>query len=106
MWYVPSQLLANPSPHQVVHLFSFPTIKMNAKSNSHTFTYDGIDVCGERLANEILEECEKLQESNFRITKISVVAYSQGGLTSRYALGVLHSYKFFDKIEPVVKFCS
>ena len=46
-------------------------------------TYQGIDRCGERLAEEVngyVDEHPALQ-------RISVVGHSMGGLIARYALG-------------------
>lgn len=73
---------------------------MNAKSNETNLTYDGIDICGTRLAREILAEYEFLSET-FNVTKFSMIGYSQGGLTSRYAMGVLYTEGFFEKVVPV-----
>eukprot|EP00744_Colponema_vietnamica_P013875 GILI01019447.1.p1 GENE.GILI01019447.1~~GILI01019447.1.p1 ORF type:complete len:448 (-),score=66.23 GILI01019447.1:36-1337(-) len=65
--------------------------------NSGIKTYDGIDVCGERLFQEILQ----LLEKNPSITRISLIGYSAGGLFSRYAIGRLQKTGVFDRIEPV-----
>lgn len=86
------------------------------KTGSHSgfLTYDGIDVNGKRISDEILAETSRLShESNLEsssdsVTKFSIVGYSLGGLISRYALGVLYHRKYFDNIDPVnfVTFCS
>ena len=73
-----------------------------AKRNSGNFTYDGIERGGERVCQEIEEEIEKLAAEGQEIKRISLVGYSLGGLISRYAIGLLHSKGFFDKIKPVV----
>ena len=72
-----------------------------AKSNSDSFTYDGIDVGGERVAQEIEGELERLEKSGSKIRKLSVVGYSLGGLIARYSIGLLYSRGVFDRIEPV-----
>ena len=73
-----------------------------AKRNSGSFTYDGIELGGERVCQEIEQEIEKLAKEGQEIKRISLVGYSLGGLISRYAIGLLDSKGFFDKIKPVV----
>ncbi len=73
-----------------------------AKRNSGSFTYDGIELGGERLCQEIEEEIEKLAKSGQEIKRISLVGYSLGGLVARYACGLLYSKDFFEKIKPIV----
>jgi triacylglycerol esterase/lipase EstA (alpha/beta hydrolase family) len=48
-------------------------------------TYQGIDRCGERLA----EEVSTYVEQHLALQRISVVGHSMGGLIARYALGML-----------------
>ncbi|KAK6530102.1 hypothetical protein TWF694_003474 [Orbilia ellipsospora] len=72
-----------------------------AAKNSGNYTYDGIELGGERLAGEIEELLDELAERGVRIKKFSIVGYSLGGLVSRYVVGVLHSKGIFDKITPV-----
>jgi hypothetical protein len=52
----------------------------------YKLTLDGVDVMGERLAQEIVEETNKRPQ----IRKISFVAHSVGGLVARYAIGRLY----------------
>ncbi|KAF4631998.1 hypothetical protein G7Y89_g6131 [Cudoniella acicularis] len=72
-----------------------------AKRNSNSFTYDGIEVGGERVCQEIEEEIERLAKEGQEIKKLSLVGYSLGGLVIRYAAGLLDSKGFFEKIQPV-----
>lgn len=74
-----------------------------AGSNEGYRTYDGIDLCGKRVSLEI--EAELKQE---KVTKLSVVGYSLGGLIARYAIGILYSKGYFSTLEPVnfVTFCT
>lgn len=72
-----------------------------AETNRDDSTYDGIDWGGERVAQEILEEIEKVEQQGQKVTKFSVTGYSLGGLVARYVIGILHQRKFFDKITPV-----
>lgn len=72
-----------------------------AKGNSGSFTYDGIELGGERLAHEIEEMLDALSTKGHNIKKLSVVGYSLGGLVARYAIGLLHARGWLDKLEPV-----
>ncbi|KAF6149918.1 hypothetical protein GIB67_008639 [Kingdonia uniflora] len=54
--------------------------------NASMRTFDGVDVMGDRLAEEIIEEIKRLPE----VRKISFVAHSVGGLVARYAIGRLY----------------
>lgn len=77
-----------------------------AKRNSGSFTYDGIELGGERVCQEIEEEIEKLAREGQEIKKLSIVGYSLGGLVARYAIGLLDSKGLFEKVEPMVSaFC-
>ncbi|MBA0678472.1 hypothetical protein Goari_019815 [Gossypium aridum] len=49
-------------------------------------TLDGVDVMGERLANEVLDVIQEKPN----LSKISFVAHSVGGLVARYAIGKLY----------------
>ncbi|GBC00406.1 hypothetical protein RclHR1_03850004 [Rhizophagus clarus] len=76
---------------------------LNAKCNSSKYTYDGINVCGDRLVEEIHAEVKSLQDkSSNKITKFSIIGYSLGGLISRYAIGILYQQGFFKLIEPIL----
>lgn len=76
---------------------SFPSYK----------TYDGIDVNGHRVAKEVIDVIENLQNHD-KVDTIDMVGYSLGGLVSRFALGVLYQSGVFDKIQPrlFTTFCS
>lgn len=78
------------------------------KSNEKFKTYDGIDLCGSRVAQEILHEVEKLSNIGFNIDEFSLVGYSLGGLIARFAIGVLYYKGFFQHRRAVnfITFCS
>ncbi|XP_057971867.1 lipid droplet phospholipase 1 isoform X2 [Malania oleifera] len=57
-----------------------------SERNVASLTLDGVDVMGERLAEEVLEVIK--QRPN--ISKISFIAHSVGGLVARYAIGRLY----------------
>ena len=74
---------------------------LSAKTNSDSFTYDGVDLGGERVTQEIETYIEDLEKKGMRIRKLSVVGYSLGGLVARYAIGLLYSKGWFDRLQPV-----
>ncbi|KAJ5918405.1 hypothetical protein N7466_009061 [Penicillium verhagenii] len=71
------------------------------EGNSGNFTYDGVEVGGERVVHEIEDTLQKLEAKGQKITKISVVGYSLGGLVARYAIGLLQAHGWLDKVEPM-----
>ncbi|KAF2729368.1 lipase/serine esteras-like protein [Polyplosphaeria fusca] len=71
------------------------------KRNSGSFTYDGIELGGERVLNEVEDALKELAKSGHDIKKISIIGYSLGGLISRYAIGLMYQKGLFDKIQPV-----
>jgi predicted alpha/beta superfamily hydrolase len=48
------------------------------------------------------EEIENLATEGKEIERLSMIGYSLGGLVARYAIGLLHSKRFFERITPVV----
>ena len=48
------------------------------KRNSGTFTYDGIELGGERVTREIEDAIEEYARNGVEIRKISIVGYSLG----------------------------
>ncbi|KAF0901488.1 hypothetical protein E2562_003481 [Oryza meyeriana var. granulata] len=63
-----------------------------SSSNIYTKTFDGIDVAGRRLANEVLDVIWKTAG----LSKISFLAHSLGGLFARYAISILYSMETKD----------
>ncbi|KAK7279083.1 hypothetical protein RJT34_24127 [Clitoria ternatea] len=57
-----------------------------SERNVSMLTLDGVDVMGDRLAEEVLEVIKKKPN----MQKISFVAHSVGGLVARYAIGKLY----------------
>lgn len=93
MKYVASTLRQKYSEDELVVLV--------VKSNAGNFTYDGIEVGAERCVTEVEERLEELARDGHHITKFSMVGYSLGGLVARYALGILHTRGWFEKIKPI-----
>jgi len=56
-----------------------------SQANAFVKTFDGIDVCGERLADEIRD----LAKARPNLKYLSVIGHSLGGLIARYAIGAL-----------------
>lgn len=80
----------------------FPPNKLRilvAKRNSGSFTYDGIELGGERVCLEIEEELALIKSKGGNIKKISIAGYSLGGLVARYAIGLLHARGVLDDLE-------
>ncbi|KAN0112712.1 DUF676 domain containing protein [Hyaloscypha variabilis] len=100
LWGNPNHLevvaksLREKHPEESLHI-------LVAKRNSGSFTYDGIELGGERVCQEIEEEIEKLAKAGQEIKRISLVGYSLGGLVARFCVGLLYSKGFFEKITPV-----
>ncbi|KAL9111754.1 MAG: hypothetical protein Q9227_003813 [Pyrenula ochraceoflavens] len=76
-------------------------VVLAVKRNIGSLTYDGIERGGERTVQEIEETLEELARDGYEIRKLSVAGYSLGGLVARYAVGLLHSRGWFDKLQPV-----
>jgi hypothetical protein len=95
--------------------------------NEGANTYDGIDFCAERAVEEIDSQIKLLEKSEgskveSKVTRFSIVGYriiylcaiceshslnaplhirySLGGLIARFALGILWSRGFFDRVKP------
>jgi Putative serine esterase (DUF676) len=76
-------------------------IVLAVKQNAGSYTYDGIEIGSERVAKEIEETLDQLARDGYQIKKLSMMGYSLGGLVARYALGLLHSRGWFERIRPV-----
>ncbi|KAH6655467.1 putative serine esterase-domain-containing protein [Truncatella angustata] len=72
-----------------------------AKRNTGSFTYDGVERGGERVCVEIEEELEMIKSKGGKITKLSIVGYSLGGLVARYAVGLLGAKGVLDQVQPM-----
>lgn len=59
-----------------------------SECNYSNLTYDGVDLMGERLAEEVRQVVQRRRN----LRKISFVAHSLGGLISRYAIGKLYEH--------------
>ncbi|KAF8529899.1 putative serine esterase-domain-containing protein [Gautieria morchelliformis] len=71
------------------------------RSNGENRTYDGIDWCAERIADEVEAHIMNIQANGRRkVTRFSVIGYSLGGLIARFLIGVFHSRGFFEDVEP------
>ncbi|XP_010258786.1 PREDICTED: putative lipase YOR059C [Nelumbo nucifera] len=71
---------------QFVKMLPDKVIVHCSERNVSKLTLDGIDIMGERLAEEVIE----VTKQNPGLQKISFVAHSLGGLVARYAIGKLY----------------
>jgi hypothetical protein len=67
------------------HLDPSSTVLFVSHCNERTRTFDGVDVCGERLAAEV----RAVAARHPGLRRISILSHSMGGLISRYAAGRL-----------------
>ncbi|CAL9772867.1 unnamed protein product [Musa acuminata subsp. burmannicoides] len=74
-----------------------------SESNMYKLTLDGVDIMGERLAEEIIEVVNK----RLYLRKISFIAHSVGGLVARYAIGRLYRPLIMKSLEnPLCDACD
>ncbi|GIL46461.1 hypothetical protein Vafri_3450 [Volvox africanus] len=73
----------------------------NFAGNSKFATYDGIDICGERLFQGVKSAHDNLVHQGTPPTHISFIGFSLGGLIARYAAGRLFSEGYFDHVMPL-----
>ncbi|CAL9752674.1 unnamed protein product [Musa acuminata subsp. burmannicoides] len=73
--------------NQFVRMLPDKVIIHCSERNMYRLSLDGVDVMGERLAEEVAEVVKSRPE----LQKISFVAHSVGGLVARYAIGRLYS---------------
>ncbi|KAJ3271227.1 hypothetical protein HDV01_006960 [Terramyces sp. JEL0728] len=69
---------------------------LNIETNQGNLTYDGIDICGDRVVKDI----HTFIETN-PIDQISFIGYSLGGLILRYVIGKLYNAGFFSNVTPM-----
>ncbi|CAG8786591.1 10421_t:CDS:1, partial [Acaulospora morrowiae] len=72
---------------------------------NHTCTEDGIEMCGKRLADNLLEYVGwPWTDNSPLISKISLIGHSLGGLINIFLIGYLNSVtdgKFFKDVQPI-----
>ncbi|GBF98593.1 GPI inositol-deacylase [Raphidocelis subcapitata] len=73
----------------------------NSGVNERRKTHDGVDACGDRLAQLILARTAALKLDGHGVVKLSLLGYSLGGLMCRYAVGKLYAVGYFDNVQPV-----
>ncbi|CAH8337141.1 unnamed protein product [Eruca vesicaria subsp. sativa] len=81
---------------QFVKKFPEKVLVHRSESNSATLTFDGVDMMGERLADEVLS----VVKNRGGLKKISFVAHSLGGLVARYAVGKLYEQRGDEANSP------
>ncbi|MEW5310964.1 MAG: hypothetical protein WDW38_002715 [Sanguina aurantia] len=78
---------------------------LNSRVNEKNLTYDGVDICGTRVASLVQDTVASLAAQGQTVTHLSFVGYSLGGLYNRYAVGKLWAEGFFDAVVPL-NFCT
>mmetsp|Transcript_13281 Transcript_13281/g.21795 ORF Transcript_13281/g.21795 Transcript_13281/m.21795 type:complete len:501 (-) Transcript_13281:324-1826(-) len=77
--------------------FGESAVVLLPRGNEWKQSMDGIDVCGERIANEVIAELKRFPT----LKKFSIIGFSLGGLWSRYAVGVLYEKGILpSRLEP------
>ncbi|KAH3674382.1 hypothetical protein WICMUC_003347 [Wickerhamomyces mucosus] len=82
------------------------------KTSGLVKTYDGVEIIGQRMLIEILNEInrlyespsennEELQQEPIMVKKISFLGYSLGGIVSRYIIGEFERLGLFKTIKPM-----
>lgn len=80
-----------------------PVMIMIPCKNGFFKTFDGIDIVGERVLKEIKLFMRSRNENEIKnLKKLNIVAYSMGGLISRYIIKDLK--KFMNKRYPQIEF--
>jgi hypothetical protein len=84
------------SPHRCSLIYNCPV-------NHFFYTFQGIDICGWRLKQDLKEfiSCWTTAHPSQPIQSISFIGYSAGGLFNRYCVGLLFQESFFQEIKPI-----
>ncbi|WVO14739.1 hypothetical protein L204_102377 [Cryptococcus depauperatus] len=79
------------------------TVVYLPKNISGARTWDGIDVCAQRVAEEVEGEIDRLFDEGTDVVGFSVMGYSLGGLIARYLIGLLNARQpsFFVRHKPI-----
>lgn len=71
---------------QLLKKYPYDTVVHCSECNSSTMTFDGVDIMGDRLAEEVISVIKRHPS----VRKISFFGHSLGGLISRYAIAKLY----------------
>ena len=74
---------------------------LNSDCNAGSHTYDGVDACGARLADLVLQRVQQERLEGRAVVRISFLGYSLGGLICRYAVGKLYRFGLFTHVKPI-----
>jgi hypothetical protein len=82
------------------------SILYNCPVNTFFYTFQGIDICGLRLKQDLQQFLSNWKKdhdgsSEDEINSISFIGYSAGGLFNRYCVGLLFQENFFQTIKPI-----
>jgi hypothetical protein len=74
-------------------------VVINPDVNKRLNSFEGVDVCGERLTNYIVQKSEELSKQGTPVTHLSMVGCSLGGMMVRYAAGKLYYNGYFGSTQ-------
>eukprot|EP00268_Persea_americana_P063821 TRINITY_DN8326_c0_g1_i1.p1 TRINITY_DN8326_c0_g1~~TRINITY_DN8326_c0_g1_i1.p1 ORF type:complete len:438 (+),score=76.66 TRINITY_DN8326_c0_g1_i1:345-1658(+) len=94
-WKYAAEQFVNRLPDKVI-------VHPGSECNYSRLTFDGVDLMGERLAEEVLSVVRRRPG----LQKISFVAHSLGGLVARYAVGRLYAPVSDREVMVVTGNCS
>ncbi|KAJ8453365.1 hypothetical protein Cgig2_008249 [Carnegiea gigantea] len=82
---------------QFLKAYPLDVIVHCSERNTATLTFDGVDVMGERLADEVISVIGRYPH----LCKISFIGHSLGGLVARYAIALLYGRNFLSGLPKV-----
>ncbi|KAK0539743.1 hypothetical protein OC835_001005 [Tilletia horrida] len=83
-----------------------PTIVVRNSEANIDLTFDGVDLCGSRLAEEVVHSVHRLRTTANRdglhrhVARVSFLGHSLGGLIARFAVGILEQKGFYTSVPP------
>ncbi|CAL5205270.1 unnamed protein product [Lathyrus oleraceus] len=87
---------------QFLKRYPYDAIVHCSESNSSKLTFDGVDVTGDRLAEEVISVIKRHPS----VQKISFIAHSLGGLIARYAIAKLYERDISKELSQGNEHCE
>ncbi|KAL9238032.1 hypothetical protein vseg_012511 [Gypsophila vaccaria] len=85
------------SAKQFLKAYPHDVIVHCSERNTSTSTFDGIDIMGRRLADEVISVIQRYTH----LCKISFVGHSLGGLIARYAIALLYESSNISRLSKL-----
>jgi hypothetical protein len=100
MWGNPSHM--SEIEKSILFHYGDEVVIHNCSSNKFLYTYQGIAKCGHSMYKEIVDfvSFHNKTYSERKVTAISFIGYSAGGLFSRYCVALMYKHNFFQSIKP------